>query len=197
METETLIRILSLLLIIGIFTISGYYRHGADKADAVVDTKAENRLLLVVRSLGALGFYLGLLAYLIYPAAMEWGALVGWPLAARWVGLALMAMMLPLLLWMFRSLGRNITPTVKTRSQHELVVSGPYRYIRHPLYTFGGLFFLGAALVVGNWSLFICAVVALWALFSRTPLEERMLVERFGKQYEDYMANTGRYLPKL
>jgi protein-S-isoprenylcysteine O-methyltransferase Ste14 len=197
METETLIRILSLLLIIGIFTISGYYRRGADKADAVVDTKAENRLLLVVRSLGALGFYLGLLAYLIYPAAMEWGALAGWPLATRWVGLALMAMMLPLLLWMFRSLGRNITPTVKTRSQHELVVSGPYRYIRHPLYTFGGLFFLGAALVAGNWFLFICAVVALWALFCRTPLEERMLVERFGKQYEDYMANTGRYLPKL
>jgi protein-S-isoprenylcysteine O-methyltransferase Ste14 len=197
MSSELLIRIIALLLILGVFTVSGYYRRGADRADKAVDTRAENKPLLIIRSLGAIGFYFGLLAYLLYPPVMAWGALGGWPQAARWLGLALMALNLPLLVWMFRSLGKNITPTVKTRAKHQLVVSGPYRYIRHPLYTFGGFFFLGAALVAGNWFLFACAIIAIWALFSRTPLEERMLVERFGSQYEEYMRTTGRYLPRL
>lgn len=197
MQPAILLRVLAFLFIVAAFSISGYYRRGADRADKSIDTRAENQLLLILRTLGALGFYFGLLAYLLYPPALEWGAIANWPLAARWGGLALMALNLPLLVWMFRSLGRNITPTVKTRAEHQLVTSGPYRYIRHPLYTFGSLFFFGAALVAGNWFLFACAIVALWALFSRTPLEERMLVQRFGSQYEDYMRMTGRYLPRL
>lgn len=197
MASESIIRIFALVLILAAFAISGYYRRGADRADKAVDLQAENKTLLIIRSMGAIGFYFGLLAYLIYPPVLAWGALGGWPQVVRWLGLLLMAVNLPLLVWMFRSLGKNITPTVKTRTEHQLVISGPYRYIRHPLYTFGGLFFLGAALVAGSWFLFVCAFIAIWALFSRTPLEERMLIERFGEPYEDYMRTTGRYLPRL
>lgn len=197
MNTETWIRILAGLLILGAFSVSGYYRRNADKSDKAVDYKAENPILLRIRSIGALVFYLGLLGHLIYPPLLNWAAIAGWPLAARWVGIGLMALNLPLLIWMFRSLGSNITPTVKTRAQHQLVTAGPYRYIRHPLYTFGGVFFFGAILVAGNWLLLTSGVIALWALGQRTPLEEEMLTKKFGKQYKDYMAKTGRYLPKL
>jgi protein-S-isoprenylcysteine O-methyltransferase Ste14 len=128
---------------------------------------------------------------------LGWAAIGGWPMAARWAGIGLMLLNLPLLIWMFRSLGSNITPTVKTRTEHQLVTAGPYRYIRHPLYTFGGIFFFGAMLVAGNWLLLVSGVVALWALGQRTPLEEEMLTKKFGQQYKDYMAKTGRYLPKV
>lgn len=197
MQTETLIRILAAALVVGAFTVSGYYRRKAEKADKAVDYTAENPWLLRIRSIGAIIFYLGLLTYLAYPLLLAWAVIAGWPIALRWVGVGLMLLNLPLLVWMFRSLGKNITPTVKTRGEHELVVVGPYRYIRHPLYTFGGVFFFGAILVAGNWLLLISGVVALWALGQRTPLEEEMLTKKFGQQYKDYMAKTGRYLPKL
>ncbi len=197
MSPETLIRILAFILMVSAFTISGYYRRSADQSDKAVDFKAENPWLLRVRGTAALVFYLGMLVYLIYPPLLAWAALPGWALALRWVGLALMAVMLPLLYWMFASLGTNITPTVKTRSQHQLVVNGPYRYIRHPLYTFGAAFFFGLCLIAGNALLWVSALIALWALDKRTPLEEEMLIARFGDDYKRYIQRTGRYLPKL
>lgn len=128
MNPETLLRILAFILIAIVFTVSGYFRRRADKSDKTVDFKAEDLWLLRVRGAAALIFYLGMLVYLIYPPLLAWAAIPAWPQALRWFGLALMAAMLPMLYWMFASLGKNITPTVKTRSDHHLVESGPYRY---------------------------------------------------------------------
>ncbi|MGH2582327.1 MAG: methyltransferase family protein [Anaerolineales bacterium] len=196
MNTETLMRLLAFVLVLGAFSISGYFRGKADRSDKPMDFGAENKWHLRLRNAGALIFYLSMLAYLVYPPLIAWANL-DWPVALRWVGLALMALLLPLLYWMFASLGGNITPTVKTRRRHQLVQNGPYRYIRHPLYTFGSLFFLGFCLLAGNWLMMIGAVTGLTGLSFRTPLEEGMLVKKFGKEYQDYMARTGRYLPKL
>lgn len=197
MNTETLLRMIAFVLIASAFAISVNFRRKADKADRAVDFKAENPWLLRVRGTAALVFYLGMLVYLIYPPALAWAAIPAWPLAFRWLGVALMAVMLPMLFWMFSSLGKNITPTVKTRREHQLVENGPYRYIRHPLYTFGGAFFVGLCLLAGNALLWVSGLIALWALGQRTPLEEEMLVARFGDEYKRYMQRTGRYLPKI
>ena len=197
MSNETILRIVAFLLIVAAFVISGTFRRRADKADQKLDFRAENPWLLKLRGIAALTFYLGMLVYLIYPPLIAWAAIPAWPLALRWLGLALMVLMLPLVYWMFASLGKNITPTVKTRRAHELVTHGPYRYIRHPLYTFGSLFFFGFCLIAGNALLLVSAVIALSALSARTPLEEQMLIERFGDQYRQYMQRTGRYFPKL
>lgn len=196
MNTLTLIRILALLTIAGGFGISGYFRRKADRSDEKVDFSAEHAWQRRFRVAGALAFYLGLLAWLIYPPLMGWADL-DWPMSMRWVGLGLTASMLPLLYWMFASLDNNITPTVKTRKNHELITSGPYRYIRHPLYSFGTLFFGGIILITGNWFIMAGALVGLTALFSRTPQEEARLIERFGDDYREYLKTTGRYLPKL
>lgn len=197
MITETTLRIIAILLIIIIFATSGYVRRNADKSEKRHGFENENPWLLRIRAIGALIFYLGLLAYLVYPPLVDWAAMPVWPLALRAVGVGFMVLVMPLMLWMLSSLGKNITPTITTRAEHQLVVSGPYKYIRHPLYSFGTLFFFGASLLAGNWLLWLGAVVALYALFSRTPLEEQMLIEKFGDQYRDYMKRTGKYLPKL
>jgi protein-S-isoprenylcysteine O-methyltransferase Ste14 len=197
MLTETSLRIIALILFLIAFSISGYYRGKADKSDRKFSFEGENQFLLKIRTIGALVFYLGMLGYLLYPPVISWAAVTGWPMILRLVGLGMMVAVLPLMIWMFRSLGKNITPTVATRAKHELVTSGPYKYIRHPLYAFGSVFFFGFLLLAGNWLLTIAGLVALSALAARTPLEEKMLIEKFGDQYRDYMKRTGRYIPRL
>jgi protein-S-isoprenylcysteine O-methyltransferase Ste14 len=197
MITETTLRTTAFILFLIAFSISGYYRRKADKSDRKFSFEGENQVLLKLRTIGALVFYLGMLGYLIYPPVVAWASIPGWPMLWRLVGLGMMVSVLPLMVWMFRSLGKNITPTVATRANHELVISGPYKYIRHPLYSFGSFFFFGFLLLAGNWLLTIAGLVALSALAARTPLEEEMLIEKFGDQYRDYMKHTGRYIPKL
>ena len=99
-------------------------------------------------------------------------------------------------IWVFRSLGRNITDTVTVRSEATLVTRGPYRWMRHPLYTFGFAGFACLGLAAANAALIGAALVAIALIRARTPIEERMLVERFGDDYLDYMLHTPRWLPR-
>jgi protein-S-isoprenylcysteine O-methyltransferase Ste14 len=102
-----------------------------------------------------------------------------------------------LILWVFRSLGNSITPTVQTRAEHRLVTSGPYRYVRHPLYTVGTLFFLALALMADSWFIALMALLALIPLTLRIPNEEAHLIAKFGEEYRTYMRTTGMLLPRL
>ncbi len=115
----------------------------------------------------------------------------------RWTGAGLGAATLPLALWIFRTIGENITPTVETREKHELVTGGPYRWVRHPLYAVGTSFFLSLALVAANWFMGLASLVVLAMLLIRLPKEEEKLIERFGDEYHAYMERTGRLLPRI
>jgi protein-S-isoprenylcysteine O-methyltransferase Ste14 len=137
-----------------------------------------------------------LLAYLINPRWMAWSQ-VGLPPAVRWAGAALSTIAVPLLFWMFRSLGGNVTDTVAIRREHRLVTAGPYRWIRHPLYSFGSLLLLGFSLLSASWFIAGAALVAAPFLVSRTRTEEARLLERFGDDYRAYIQHTGRFLPRL
>jgi protein-S-isoprenylcysteine O-methyltransferase Ste14 len=98
---------------------------------------------------------------------------------------------------MFISLGMNITDSVTTRREHELVTSGPYRWIRHPLYTFGALLFLSLSLVMGNWLIVLLGIPTYAILVHRTGIEEEKLKDRFGEQYKRYTKRTGRFFPRF
>jgi protein-S-isoprenylcysteine O-methyltransferase Ste14 len=104
---------------------------------------------------------------------------------------------LGLVYWMFKSIGTGITPTVATRKEHKLSTSGPYRWIRHPLYSFGTLAFLSLGVIADSWFMVLAAALAFLLLSLRTPSEEAHLIEKFGDEYREYMKHTGRYLPKL
>lgn len=196
MSPENQIRLSMFVLLLVSFSISGYFRRKADLSGGdELSTEAEGPLLRM-RAIGGLVFYLSMLAFLVYPPLIAW-VQIDLPLGVRWAGVVLMAAMVPLLYWMFSTLGNNITPTVDIREEHQLITSGPYRYIRHPLYTFGTISFAGGMLAAANLLMLAGAVVGLWAIFMRTPIEERKLVEKFGSEYEAYMLRTGRYLPRI
>jgi protein-S-isoprenylcysteine O-methyltransferase Ste14 len=114
------------------------------------------------------------------------------------VGAALMTLAIWLYWRSHADLGRNWSPSLQLREDHELVTEGVYRYVRHPMYASEWLWGIAQALLLHNW-------VAGWAglaLFVplyvlRVPREERMMLDRFGEEYRAYMNRTGRVVPQL
>lgn len=120
------------------------------------------------------------------------------PLWTGWAGAGLMAGFV-LLLWRSHAdLGRNFWVTVRVREDHELVTGGVYARVRHPMYSAHLLLALSQALLLHNWVAgfgFLAVMVPFFML--RIPLEERLMSDRFGEEYGDYMRRTGRILPKF
>ena len=105
---------------------------------------------------------------------------------------------MPSVYWVLTTLGSNVSETVLTKERHELVTSGPYRWVRHPLYTTGIALFLGIGLMAANAFLLLWSFVALaGVLLVVIPREETALVERFGEEYRSYRARTGALLPAV
>lgn len=194
---DTIFRILVLVLVVTALGISAYFRRKAQRAGGdKIDRTQEGVPLMFVLRVAGLALWLSVLIYILNS---DWLAFAALPLpdAARWLGFALCLVALPLLVWMFRSLGNNITDTVQTRANAQLVVQGPYRYIRHPLYSFGVLFFVGIAMMAASALILVVGAAAFTMLVLRTRNEESKLVEKFGDAYRAYMQQTGRFLPRL
>jgi protein-S-isoprenylcysteine O-methyltransferase Ste14 len=98
-----------------------------------------------------------------------------------------------------QSLGRHMTPEIRVQEGHQLVQSGPYRHIRHPVYTAILLVATGGTLFFLSLPLGLLALLLLGLANYRARLEEALLSspEGFGTTYREYMARTGRFLPRL
>jgi len=187
-----------LILLAGfvIFMPIGIYHRLKARTGEKLDRRQEGMFILVALRLAGLAGMAGLIAYLIKPARMAWAA-VPLPVWLRWTGVGLALIAGALLVWMFRTLGRNLTDTVVTRKQHTLVTTGPYRWVRHPLYTSAALAIVGNSLVAANWFIFVVGCLALLLLVIRTRKEEQNLIAKFGDDYRNYMQRTGRFVPRL
>jgi protein-S-isoprenylcysteine O-methyltransferase Ste14 len=187
-----------LILLAGflVFMPIGAYHRLKSRTGEKLDRRQEGLFILVTLRLVGLTAVAGLIAYLINPAWMAWAA-VPLPLWLRWTGVGLALIAGLLVVWMFRTLGRNLTDTVVTRKQHTLVTNGPYRWVRHPLYTSAAMLTLANFLAAANWFFFIAGGLVFLLLAIRTRKEEENLVARFGDDYRNYMQRTGRFVPRL
>jgi protein-S-isoprenylcysteine O-methyltransferase Ste14 len=114
----------------------------------------------------------------------------------RWLGLLLMVFGLGLRFWSMRVLGEYYTRTLRVTEKQAIVMQGPYRVIRHPGYLGTICVWIGFALAVGNWVATLILVVLLFGVYGyRIRLEEAMLVERFGNEYQEYRKQTWRLVP--
>ncbi len=195
---ERIFRTVAAVLLVSTLSISGYHRHKAERAGEERSPAWREEGLLVavgLRSAG-LALMLSVAAYVLSPRRMEWSRLdlSSW---LRWSGAGLGAASLPLAHWVFSSIGENITPTVTTRRDHELVTDGLYRWVRHPLYSVGSTFWVSLSLLAANWFMGLVSVAVLVMLLVRLPKEEAKLIERFGDEYRAYTERTGRLLPRL
>jgi len=187
----------ALAALVGSLSTSAYHRRRARLQGETIPRRREPRLLLAGRALVALPLFVAILTYLVNPPWMAWAEL---PLRnwTRWVGVALGFLTVPAAHWVFTSLGRNVSETVLTKSHHELVTSGPYRWIRHPLYTTGIALVLAIGLMAASWFILLFGLITLASIqLVVIPLEERELLTKFGQQYRDYTQRTGRLLPRV
>src|SRR5262249_15375756 len=143
MSEESPFRMAALVLVTCAVPIGVFFRLRSQASGEKLSRRAEGWLLVPLR-LSGLAFFLRFVVYLIDPGLVAWAALA-LPPAARWAGVGLGVLCVPLLFWVLRTLGRNLTDTVVTRAEHTLVTSGPYRWVRHPFYCFGFLWFLALA----------------------------------------------------
>ena len=194
MTTDQLFRLLILLSMGANFAISGYFRRKADQQGGQLD-QSGNRVLIALRLI-ALTVLIPLIGFLINTTWMGWARFDA-PLWMRWLGFVITMAMIPCIYWLFSTIGNNISPSHTTREDHQLITDGPYRYIRHPLYTFGFMAYIGVALMASMWWVLVGLVIACSAVAWRTPREEANLVVEFGEEYELYMRRTGRYLPRF
>jgi protein-S-isoprenylcysteine O-methyltransferase Ste14 len=99
--------------------------------------------------------------------------------------------------WARVTLGRNWSGTVAVKRGHELIQSGPYRWVRHPIYTgiLGG--FLGSALAIDRWGSIAAVALVFAGFWFKLLREEAWMRQTFGESYTAYCARTKRLLPFL
>jgi protein-S-isoprenylcysteine O-methyltransferase Ste14 len=194
---ENIFRILAAVILLSAMSISSYYRIKADRETGEkVSRKVDGSVMMNIIKLFGLLLWLSPFIYLLNPGWMAWSK-IGLPEWVRWLGVLTGILGTVGVYWLFSSIGSGITPTSATRREHQLVTSGPYRWIRHPLYTFGTSLFISFGMMADNWFIALLGVLAFIAMATRTPKEEANLIEKFGDEYRVYMQRTGRFLPKL
>jgi protein-S-isoprenylcysteine O-methyltransferase Ste14 len=113
-------------------------------------------------------------------------------------GAALSVLGIALSIWSIVTLGRHYDLVLEVHAGHQLVRSGPFAWVRHPVYTGLALHFLGACLATGNVLLLAgTLLVTLPAFYARARAEEKLLHEQFGSDYADYMDEVPMLVPGL
>jgi protein-S-isoprenylcysteine O-methyltransferase Ste14 len=196
MDHNVALRAVLIVVMLLLLPFGMYHRLRSQSTGEKLDRRQEGFFILAtLRPLGAV-YWLSVFAWMTNPRWMEWSSLF-LPVWLRWAGVITLLSGAALIVWTFRTLGTNLTDTVVTRQTHTLVVSGPYRWIRHPLYSSAALLVVAISLAAANWFFFLAGVTLLSILIVRTRIEERNLVARFGDSYQRYMARTGRFVPRL
>jgi len=201
---DLLFRILFLVLFVPGIGIRGYYtrrvratrkrRSWKERLRDTVQAEGKTGALLLIGQ----GIYLIIAVplYLLLSPSPLWFDL---PVAdwLRWIGVALGVLSLPFLAWVHYTLDKHWDVSLSLRRDHVLVTSGPYRRIRHPMYTVHIVYFFAWVLVSANLLLLINYLLTILLITLRIPKEEQMLLERFGEEYRAYMKRTGRLLPRF
>jgi protein-S-isoprenylcysteine O-methyltransferase Ste14 len=145
-----------------------------------------------------LPFFLLPVGFLIPPIAMltRAGEIDATWSVIRLVGLLLGVYAAVILPWSASTLGRFLVPQARISRDHELVVGGPFRFVRHPAYSGDLALWLGSALATLN-----VLLLVLWPLYvlgatMQSRVEDGLLAAKFGDEYRRYAARIGRFVPR-
>ncbi|WP_243649212.1 methyltransferase family protein [Luteibacter rhizovicinus] len=99
--------------------------------------------------------------------------------------------------WARHLLGENWSATVQLKDHHQLITRGPYKVVRHPIYSGLLLIFLGNAVLVGDWRGLLAVAIVFLSFWRKLQLEERWLNQHFGEAYREYVVRTHALVPGL
>lgn len=184
------------LLVRGYFTIA--VRKARKKAQEDVHAASrEGRVNLLLRRL-VLTPLLGMSLYL-YFIEHEWSTPFNVPYQqpVMWIGAVLGLCGIGVLIWVHMFLGKEWSARLRLNKEHRLIQSGPYGYVRHPMYTALFTIYFSFGLIAANYLVILILSMLIMSVALRLPMEEQMLIERFGDEYRTYQSRTGRFFPKL
>ena len=190
-------RFLTAALLIAFVAHRAYYTRKFPPSEAATVDKLQPGIASRTASILSILALAASAAYIIDPTWIDWASLP-LPLWARWLGVGVAVAGFGLLEWAHRALGREWSEQPRlTQSQH-LVQSGPYHWVRNPIYS-SFLLILGSTLLISaNWLvglLWLASVGIDTAV--RIRYEEARIGARFDDEYRDYAARTGRLVPRL
>lgn len=195
--SEVTFRAIATVVLMATLGTSAVFRYRARTAAGYIPRRDEGARFVALRVAVALPLFAGPLLFVVWPESIAW-AQVRLPASARWSGVALGLASVAAAQWVFRSLGTNVGETVLTKEGQQLVTFGPYRWVRHPLYTTGLALFLSVGLMAASGFILVCTLLAgLGIGLLVIPSEEEELVRRFGDEYVQYREQSGRLVPRL
>jgi protein-S-isoprenylcysteine O-methyltransferase Ste14 len=117
--------------------------------------------------------------------------------AVRWIGVLLTAAGVAIACWARFHLGANWSGVVTLKEDHELIRTGPYRTMRHPIYTGILLAILGTAVAGGEVRGLLAVAIAWLSFYLKARREESFLIEEFGPRFREHQRHTGMFLPRF
>ena len=115
----------------------------------------------------------------------------------RATGVTLTALGTAFAVWARFSIGQNWSSAPSVKVEHELVRSGPYAWVRHPIYSGLLLAAIGTAMALRQ-TRGLLAIILLWlAFWLKSRMEERFMLKTFGQEYENYSLSTGALVPRI
>jgi protein-S-isoprenylcysteine O-methyltransferase Ste14 len=140
---------------------------------------------------------IGALLFVVHRQPLSWlnGRFVAPALAAYWLGLVMVLAGLAFAVWARVYLGRNWSATVTVKQDHELVRTGPYGVVRHPIYAGILLALLGTAIAIGEWRGLLAFLSITIGFLFKIRVEERFMDETFGEQYVRYRTQVAALVP--
>ena len=195
-ENDLIFRVLLGLILISFVSHRAYYtrKYQVDSEDT--SSPPESDTSLRIASILAILGLVGTILYIFNPAWMAWSAIIlsDW---MRWMGVVIALLGFGLLQWSQNTLGENWSDSARLMESHQMVVSGPYQWVRHPIYS-SFLLILGSTLFIsanwfigGSWIMMMALDIN-----SRIQTEEQLMISRYGDQYLEYRARTGRLFPR-
>ena len=140
-------------------------------------------------------FFIALFIYLQYSVGFL--SIKLWPntLAIKIIADVVTFVGLLIMLWARKTLDRNWSANIVLKENHELITSGPYAFVRHPIYTGLSLMVLGVVLYVDTLAFTIFFILFFFGAYYKAKKEEKLLISHFSNKYIEYKKKTKVLIP--
>jgi len=115
----------------------------------------------------------------------------------QWLGIIIALVPIFFLIWVHQHLDKQWSIALELVEDHKLIITGPYKYVRHPMYLGSFIYTIGLMMISLDVLVILFFSFSIWVNYRRIPREEQMLIDEFGDEYIKYIKRSGKLLPRF